>query len=173
MRRVSKEEALADMAAHGFERSAANRCAMCSLVTDATPLRVHEDPLAVVVLDRYASTRGNLLVILREHVERVTELPLAKYLELQRIVYEAERAVERVLAPRRVYTAILGSPRATPDGPDPPAMSFPHLHVHVIPVHEDGDAARPAAVFSWSAGVWLYDTGEAEALATALRSVWS
>ena len=171
MRRVSKEEAVADMRAHGFDRLSA-RCAMCGLVDGASPLRVHEDRLAVVVLDLYASTRGNLLVVLREHVEQVTELPIERYLALQRLVYASVDVLERTLAPKRVYTAILGSPRAEPDGPAPPAMSFPHLHQHVIPVHEDGETARPAVVFSWSAGVWLYDEGEAEALAADLRAAW-
>jgi len=172
MRRVSKEEALADMAAHGFDRLSGDCCAMCMLVERASLLRVHEDATAVVVLDRYASTRGNLLVVLKDHVERVTELALVRYLALQRLVYASVDTLERTLAPRRVYTAILGSPRAEPDGPAPPAMSFPHLHAHVIPVHEDGETARPAVVFSWSAGVWLYDDGEAESLAGELRAAW-
>lgn len=172
MRRVSKEEALADMAARGFARTGQNRCAMCALVETPGALRVLERDEAVVVLDRYASTRGNLLIILREHVERVTALSLDRYLGLQRLVFEAQLTLERILAPRRVYTAILGSQAAQPGGPEPPAMSFPHLHAHAIPVHEDGEAGRPAVVFSWSAGVWLYDEGEAESLAAELAHGW-
>ncbi|MDB4944516.1 MAG: hypothetical protein JWP97_4050 [Labilithrix sp.] len=174
MRRVTKEEAEADMAARGFARRGTNRCAMCMLVEGArsSPLRVHEDASTVMVLDRYAATRGNLLVILREHVERATELPLPTYLAVQRRVFEAQLTLEHVLGPRRVYTAILGSPAALPGAPDPPAMSFPHLHAHAIPVYDDGPSARPAAVFSWSAGVWLYDEGEAEEVAAALRAGW-
>jgi len=73
MRRISKEEALADMAARGFSRTATG-CVMCDLVgaredDAARSLRVRESPRAVVVLDRYASASGNLLVILRDHVE--------------------------------------------------------------------------------------------------------
>jgi diadenosine tetraphosphate (Ap4A) HIT family hydrolase len=175
MRRVSKEEALADMAARGFDRAARNGCAMCELATSGDDprggsLRVREDEHAVVVVDRYASTRGNLLVVLRKHVERITDLPLATHLEVQRLVFEAHATLERLLSPRRIYTATLGSPSAP--ATDPPAMSFPHLHVHVIPVHDDGESARPAVVFSWSAGVWLYDEGEAEQIAGDLRAAW-
>ena len=46
------------------------------------------------------------------------------------------------------------------------------LHVHVIPIHEEGESAPPAAAFSWTAGVWLYDPGEAEQLAQELRAGW-
>jgi diadenosine tetraphosphate (Ap4A) HIT family hydrolase len=179
MRRVSKEEALADMAARGFDRAARDdRCAMCELArstddsraTRDTSLRVREDEHAVVMLDRYASTRGNLLVVVRRHVERITELPLATHLEVQRLVFEANVTLEKVFTPRRIYTATFGSPSAP--ATDAPAMSFPHLHVHVVPVHEDGESARPAVVFSWTAGVWMYDEGEAEQIARDLRAAW-
>lgn len=176
MRRVSKDEALADMAALGFDRDASGRCAMCDLtqarrnVGPGAALLVKEDEHAVVVLDRYASTRGNLLVVVRRHVERTTDLPLATHLEIQRLVYEANVTLEKVFAPRRIYTATLGSPSAS--ATDPPAMSFPHLHVHVVPVHEDGESARPSVVFSWTAGVWLYDEGEAERVAASIREAW-
>lgn len=176
MRRVSKDEALADMAAHGFDRDGSGRCAMCDLSRasqdrkSGASLLVKENEHAVVVLDRYASTRGNLLVVVRQHVERTTDLPLATHLEIQRLVYAANVALETTFAPRRIYTATLGSPSAT--ATDPPAMSFPHLHVHVVPVHEDGESARPSVVFSWTAGVWLYEDGEAERVAASIREAW-
>lgn len=174
MRRVSKAEALADMAARGFQRTETG-CVMCDLArrrdgAEQDALRIRDDEHAVVVLDRYAATRGNLLVIVRRHVERTTDLSLATHLEVQRLVFEANHALEKLFAPRRIYTATLGSPSATTSAP--PAMSFPHLHVHVLPVYEDGEGARPAAVFSWTTNVWLYDEGEAEQIAADLREVW-
>lgn len=160
------------MAARGFERAAAGSCVMCALATGtADPaLRIREDEHAVVVLDRYASTRGNLLVLARRHVERMTELPIAVHLDMQRLVFEANVALEAVFSPRRIYTATLGSPSAM--ATDPPAMSFAHLHVHVVPIHEDGDSARPAAIFSWTAGIGLYDEGEAAVIVSDLRAAW-
>ncbi len=160
------------MVTRGYDRATPEHCAMCDLVKDEgdRSVRVRDDVHAVVVVDRYASTRGNLLVIVRPHVERMTDLPLATHLEVQRVVWEANATLQKVFAPRRIYTATLGSPSSP--ALDPPAMSFPHLHVHVIPIHDDGDSARPAAIFSWTTGVWLYDEGEAEALARDLRSAW-
>ena len=172
MRRVSKEEAQADMAARGFDRAAMSACVMCALATGAADptLRIRDDEHAVVVLDRYASTRGNLLVLARRHVERMTELPIAVHLDMQRLVFEANVALEAVFSPRRIYTATLGSPSAMTT--DPPSMSFPHLHVHVVPIHEDGESARPAAIFSWTAGIGLYDDAEAAEIVRDLRAAW-
>lgn len=174
MRRVSKEEALADMVRRGFQRTETG-CVMCDLArrrdgAEQNALRIRDDEQAVVVLDRYASTRGHLLVILRRHVERTTDLSLRTYLDVQRLVFEANVALEKLFAPPRIYTATLGSPSATTSAP--PAMSFPHLHVHVLPIYEDGEGARPAAVFSWTSNVWLYDEGEAEQIASDLRAAW-
>ena len=171
MRRVSKEEAQADMASRGFDRAAAS-CVMCALATGTADvaLRIRADEHAVVVLDRYASTRGNLLVLARRHVERMTELPISVHLDMQRLVFEANVALETVFAPRRIYTATLGSPATM--AADPPAMSFPHLHVHVVPIHEDGESARPAAIFSWTAGIGLYDEAEAAEIVRDLGAAW-
>jgi hypothetical protein len=51
-------------------------------------------------------------------------------------------------------------------------MSFPPFHIHVLPVYESGDGARPAHVFSWSAGVLVYEDDEARELAARLRAAW-
>lgn len=174
MRRVSKEEALADMRARGFQRTETG-CVMCDLArrsdrAEVNALCVRDDEHAVVVVDRYASTRGDLLVIVRRHVERTVELSLAMYLEVQRLVFEANLALEKVFTPERIYIATFGAPSATAS--TPPAMSFPHFHVHVLPIYDVGEAARPAAIFSWTSNVSLYDEGEAEQIAADLRAAW-
>ncbi|MDB4990122.1 MAG: hypothetical protein JWN04_5300 [Myxococcaceae bacterium] len=119
----------------------------------------------VVLLNRFAQRRGHLMVWSRAHVEHLHELPWSSYAELQRLVYEANLALQQVLEPLRVYSATLGSASSLP-------MSYPHLHVHVIPVHESDERARPARVLSWSEGVVLYDADEASALVRELRASW-
>jgi hypothetical protein len=44
--------------------------------------------------------------------------------------------------------------------------------VHVLPLYETGEGARPAHVFSWSAGVLVYEDEEARDLAARLRAAW-
>jgi diadenosine tetraphosphate (Ap4A) HIT family hydrolase len=51
-------------------------------------------------------------------------------------------------------------------------MSFPHFHIHVLPVYDTDARARPAHVLSWSAGVLVYEDAEAAALAERLRAAW-
>jgi len=64
-----------------------------------------------------------------------------------------------------VYLAQLGSPEDLP-------TTYAHAHVHVIPLVDTGESARPAAVFSWTSGVPVYDPGEAETLAAALAAAF-
>jgi len=87
------------------------------------------------------------------------------YADLQALAYQACTALERVLEPVRTFVAVLGASRGLP-------MSFPHFHVHVLPVYETGEGARPAHVFSWSIGVLVYEDAEARELAAKLRAAW-
>ena len=165
MRRLEKDEALGVLEKH---RGAllGDGCAMCALAArrDTAP-PVRETEHGVVVLDRFGSEQGHLLVIARRHVDRGTELPWRVYAELQRLAYDASHALERALRPKRVYVAALGASTPLP-------MSFPHYHLHVIPIYEDGESARPARVLSWSSGVVVYEDAEAAALVTELARAW-
>jgi diadenosine tetraphosphate (Ap4A) HIT family hydrolase len=89
------------------------------------------------------------------------------YAGLQKLAWEAARTLERALQPRRVYVAALGSS-------SPLAKSFPHLHLHVVPLYDDSEASKPANIFSWAHGVWVYERGEGQRLAAELieKSPW-
>ncbi|MBI5513658.1 MAG: HIT domain-containing protein [Deltaproteobacteria bacterium] len=156
--RITREEALARV--HHPDGG----CWMCTL---ARASYAPEDVVvardgASVRLDRLGCTHGHLLVVPEVHETRVEELPLARYLALQALAWEAARALGAVLSPRRIWVAALGAP-------DPLPMSFPHGHLHVVPIHEGGEAARPARVLTWSEGVVAYEDDEARALVLALR----
>jgi hypothetical protein len=64
-----------------------------------------------------------------------------------------------------VYTAALGSSSELP-------MTYAHFHLHVVPVLDEGESARPAQVFSWSSGVVSYTETEAKELVSELRRAW-
>jgi hypothetical protein len=51
-------------------------------------------------------------------------------------------------------------------------MSFPHYHLHVIPIYEDDERARPARVLSWTSGVVVYEDDEAASLVSDLVRAW-
>jgi diadenosine tetraphosphate (Ap4A) HIT family hydrolase len=168
VRHVEKAEAMAllEREARALPPSFGG-CAMCGMVAGhpADLQIVVERPGAVVVLDRLANRRGHLLVVLRRHVESIAELPWSEYAEVQRLCWEAARALERTVKPRRVFVASLGSARQL-------TMSFPHHHVHVLPLFDGGEADRPSEVLTWRNGVFVYTPEEARALTDALRDAW-
>jgi diadenosine tetraphosphate (Ap4A) HIT family hydrolase len=169
MRTVLKDEALAILAREAeampprFEG-----CVMCALVAGHPPDLevVGENRGAVAVLDRFATRRGHVLVVLRRHVESIADLGWEEYALAQRLAWEASRAIGAALHPQRIFIAALGAVARLP-------MSFPHHHVHVIPLYDGDERDRPAEVFSWSRGVGLYEPGEAPALAADLRRAWT
>ncbi|APR84987.1 Hypothetical protein A7982_10336 [Minicystis rosea] len=168
VRRIDKPTAMG-LLAEERERLPARfaGCAMCGMA-GGHPASIEvlaERGHAVAVLDRYASRPGHVLVVLRRHAEAVAELAWEEYADVQRLAWEASRALTRVLDPKRVFVAALGA--ATPL-----LMSFPHHHVHVIPLFEGTAADRPAAVLTWEHGVYVYEPGEERALGEALRRAW-
>jgi diadenosine tetraphosphate (Ap4A) HIT family hydrolase len=167
MRELSKEQALVELELHKRELlRQPDECVMCALAEQRdAALVLKDDPCGSVVLDRFGNRAGHLLVISKRHTEHVTQLSWHEYSALQRLAYEASQALERVLAPRRVYIAALGSSEALP-------MTFSHFHLHVVPVLEDDERPRPAQVFSWSEGVVTYEPEQAQELVSGLRRAW-
>jgi diadenosine tetraphosphate (Ap4A) HIT family hydrolase len=166
MRVVPKPEALLllEQFRSGFTRDA---CLPCELVARARAesTALAENEHAVVLLNRFAQRRGHLMVWLKRHQEHVHELAWPVYQAMHQLGYEACRALHGALQPVRVYSAVLGSTAVI-------GNSYAHLHIHVIPVFERDDRARPARVFSWSEGIVIYEDGEAAALRDTLRAHW-
>ena len=142
-------------------------CVMCALVAGHPSDRevLAERPGAIAVLGRLVVRRGHVLVVLRRHVESIGAMPWSEYADVQRLAWEAACTLERGLRPRRVFVAALGSATQLP-------MSFPHHHVHVLPLFDGGEADRPSEVLTWRHGVSLYDGDEARELADTLRRDW-
>jgi diadenosine tetraphosphate (Ap4A) HIT family hydrolase len=152
---LAKPDALARV-----ERERGAGCAMCDAARDQEPIASSEH--AIAVLDRFACRPGHVLVILRRHVEKLAELPWLEYAALQRLAYDVAGALDRVLAPRRIYVAALGSAV-------PLATSFPHVHLHVIPLVDGGEVDRPANVLTWANGMYVFEDGEEAAWRERLR----
>ena len=142
-------------------------CVMCALVARA---RARGEELAssghgVALLDRFGSRVGHVLVVSKSHLEDTSDLGWPVYADLQRLAYDACTALRRTLEPARIFVAVLGASAQLP-------MSFPHFHIHVLPVYDTDERARPANVFSWSSGVLVYEDDEARALSARLRGAW-
>jgi histidine triad (HIT) family protein len=135
------------------EAARGSGCGMCDAARELAPIAASEH--AVAVLDRYACRPGHVLVILRRHAERIAALPWSEYEAMQRLAWEVAGAVETVFAPRRIYIAALGSAI-------PLATSFPHVHLHVIPLVDGGEVDRPASVLTWANGMYIFESDREE-----------
>lgn len=172
MRRVEKAEALEllELNRRALLGDDTDGCVMCALVTlverdRSRPELLAENEHGVVLLDRFGSSRGHVLVIARRHFLDTAELPWPVYSELQRLNYQACCAVRRAFEPERVFSAVLGASAELP-------MSFPHFHIHALPVYHRDERARPAYVFSWSSGVLVYDEQDVQQIGSQLRAAW-
>ena len=167
MRVVDKQHALARLAEHKQQLlGEAKGCVMCALASGHADLPfVAQNSQAVVLLDRFACRYGHLMVIPRLHVEHLSQLPWDVFSGVQRLTYEAAQAIDACLKPARVFTATLGAAVELP-------MTYSHYHMHVIPVAETDERARPARVLSWSEGVVVYDDAEARELTELLARHW-
>jgi diadenosine tetraphosphate (Ap4A) HIT family hydrolase len=164
---VAKETALAQLAQHRVRLLGHGAtCVMCALAQGHADLPfVAKNEHAVVLLDRFACRYGHLMIIPHAHVERLSELSWEIFSAVQQLTLEAARAIDACLAPARVFTATLGAAVELP-------MTYSHFHVHVIPVYETDERARPARVLSWTEGVIVYEDAEARELTQKLVQHW-
>jgi diadenosine tetraphosphate (Ap4A) HIT family hydrolase len=139
---------------------------MCALANgSARSMLIAESTHGAVLLDRFGCKYGHLMVIAKQHVERASALDWTVYADLQRLVFDATCVIDACLKPARVFTATLGAAVELP-------QTYSHYHVHVIPVYETDERARPARVLSWSEGVVVYDDAEAEGICAELSRAW-
>jgi histidine triad (HIT) family protein len=143
MKWLPKHEALARLALESRPD-----CMMCEVARTAEPIVASEH--AIAVLDRYAARPGHVLVVLRRHEEQLARLAWHEYEAMHRLAWQLSAALQATLAPRRIYVAALGSAA-------PLQTSFPHVHLHIIPLADGGELDRPANVFTWTNGMYVFD----------------
>ncbi|MDT0344252.1 HIT family protein [Streptomyces litchfieldiae] len=99
-------------------------CAFCSIITgEVAAHRVFEDAVAVAFLDARPLFPGHVLVVPRDHVPTLTELPEADVGPFFGRVRLITAAVERGMAADGSFVA--ANNRIS--------QSVPHFHVHVVP----------------------------------------
>ena len=122
---------------------------------DAPATRVFEDGEVVAFLDVRPLFPGHVLVVPREHVETLTDLPAAGIGPLFERVQALAGAMETGLGAQGSFVAMNNRV----------SQSVPHLHVHVVP-RTKGDGLRG---FFWPRQRYGSDE-EAAAVAERLRS---
>jgi histidine triad (HIT) family protein len=132
----------------------AQPCPFCAIVAGAEPAHVVlDDDVAIAFLDQRPVFPGHVLVIPRDHVETLLDLPVDLLGPLFERVQRVAAAVEQRLGADGSFVATNNRV----------SQSVAHLHVHVVPRHR-GDGLRG---FFWPRR--KYQPGEAEDVAARLR----
>jgi histidine triad (HIT) family protein len=131
-------------------------CLFCSIVAgDAPAQRVLESPEVVAFLDVRPVFKGHVLLVTRQHVATLTELPdglLAPFFAASR---RLAAAVRDGLGAQGTFVAVNNTV----------SQSVPHLHLHVVP-RTKGDGLRG---FFWPRTRYA-DDAEAAAYAARIRA---
>lgn len=136
---------------------------MCAVAAGERDVaKIDETAHAIAVLERFPCRRGHAVIVLREHEERLERLPRPIWLELHELAHRVAQRIDRELHPVRTFVCALGSATQR-------VNSFPHVHLHVIPLYNGGEADRPAEVLTWSNGVYLYELDEEAELVRSLK----
>jgi len=99
-------------------------CLFCQIVSGKHPAHiVYEDEMTIAFLDHRPLFLGHTLLVPRQHVETLTELPAALLAPLFGTAQLLARAVEEGMKAQGTFVAMNNKV----------SQSVPHLHVHVIP----------------------------------------
>lgn len=84
---------------------------------------IYEDDLCIVIVDKFPVVKGQSLVISKEAVDNLFELPEETYLHMMKIAKKVETAIKKALSPFRVCLVVEG-------------FEVPHAHIKLFPVQE-------------------------------------
>lgn len=131
-------------------------CTFCSVVAGDLPADiVLDEPELLAFLDRRPVFKGHVLLVPREHVDTLLELPPGLHAPLLEATQRLARAVVAGLGAQGSFVAMNNVV----------SQSVPHLHVHVVP-RTKGDGLRG---FFWPRTTYADET-ESAAYAARLRS---
>jgi histidine triad (HIT) family protein len=107
-------------------------CVFCEIVAGRAPAaRVYEDETVCAFLDRRPVMKGHVLIVPRQHLEVLAELPAVDLSGYLSVVQRLCVAVERGLSAQGSFVGINNRV----------SQSVPHLHTHVVP-RRRGDGLR-------------------------------
>jgi histidine triad (HIT) family protein len=107
-------------------------CLFCAAIAGSLPVvTVLDDPTAFAFLDHRPVFKGHVLVVPRDHVETLADLPSGEVGPFFAVVRRLAVAVEAGLGAGGTFVAMNNKV----------SQSVPHLHAHVVP-RTKGDGLR-------------------------------
>jgi histidine triad (HIT) family protein len=131
------------------------KCIFCDIAHGDVPSHtVYNDDRSMAFLDARPLFPGHVLLIPREHVDTLTDVPAELLGPLFHAAQRLSRAVETAMNAEGTFVAINNRV----------SQSVPHLHIHVVP-RRKGDGLKG---FFWPRSKYTSDAHAAE-VADAIR----
>lgn len=93
--------------------------------------KVYEDERTIAFLDIHPKQPGHVLVIPKQQVEFIWDLPADDYTSLMTVAQKVGQHIRTVLQPNYIGVMVEG-------------LGVPHAHVHVFPFTDSADYYTPA-----------------------------
>jgi histidine triad (HIT) family protein len=111
-------------------KSSAPQCPFCELIRGASEVSLcYEDAVAMAFMDIQPVNDGHVLVVPREHYERIDDLPREVGLHLYEVATRLIPAIQKVSGAADMNIVVNSGPAAGQD--------VYHFHVHLIPRRAD------------------------------------
>ncbi len=88
--------------------------------------KIYEDDKFLVFLDAFPLAKGHTLVIPKEEIDYIFDLPDDLYQEMQMLAKKVALALKKALPCKRIGVAVLG-------------LEVPHAHIHLVPMNSEED----------------------------------
>jgi diadenosine tetraphosphate (Ap4A) HIT family hydrolase len=113
-------------------------CPFCAIVAGEAPASVvHEGDRTVAFLDLHPANPGHTLVVPREHADGLADLPAADGERLFAVGQRVAAALRETVDPDGVNLFLADGEAA--------GQEVFHVHLHVVPRHEDDDVVFRAS----------------------------
>jgi len=88
--------------------------------------KIAEDENFIAILDVNPNAKGHSLCIPKQEINKIFDMDEALYLGLMKFSRNVAKAIEKSVECKRVGVAVVG-------------LEVPHVHVHLIPLHDMDD----------------------------------
>ncbi|WP_264519797.1 HIT family protein [Flavobacterium sp. N1994] len=88
--------------------------------------KIAEDDNFIAILDVNPNAKGHALCIPKQEINKIFDMEETLYLGLMKFSRKIAKAIEKTVPCKRIGVAVVG-------------LEVPHVHVHLIPLHDMDD----------------------------------
>ncbi len=88
--------------------------------------KIYEDDRFLVFLDAFPLAKGHTLVIPKQEIDYLFDLPDELYSDMQMLAKKVAGALKQAIDCKRIGVAVLG-------------LEVPHAHIHLVPMNTEAD----------------------------------